>query len=97
VVPVGWLATADQAGLLCDKAKVLAVAIASGSASASTLLSMPTDRSEPVVAILLASHSGWGRYVRFPAPQRIPTFGRCRAGPGSVAIKGVGVVLRPSA
>jgi hypothetical protein len=96
VVRVGWLATADQAGLLCDKAKVLPVAIASGAAAASTLLSMPTDRSELVVAILLASHSVRGQYVRFPAAQRIPTFGRmssrCRS-----AIKGVGVALRPSA
>jgi len=56
----------------CDKAKVLAVAIASGAAAASALLSMPTDRSEPVVAILLASRARVG----FSAAQRIPTFGR---------------------
>jgi hypothetical protein len=43
---VGWLAAADEAWLLGDKAKVLAVAIARlGAATASTLVSMPVDGS----------------------------------------------------
>ena len=63
----------------CDKAKVLAVAIASGAAAASALLSMPTDRSEPVVV------SCWprGRESAFLRRSASRPLVACRAGEGS--------------
>jgi hypothetical protein len=67
----------------CDKAKVLAVAIASGAAAASALLSMPTERSEPVVAILLASHRFEGESRLFLRRSASRPLVACRAGEGS--------------
>ena len=81
----------------CDKAKVLAVAIASGAAAASALLSMPTDRSEPVVAILLASHRFEGESRLFCGAAHPDLWSHVEPVQEVLAIKGVGVALRPSA
>ena len=80
----------------CDKAKVLAVAIASGAAAASAL-SMPTDRSEPVVAILLASHRFEGESRLFCGAAHPDLWSHVEPVQEVLAIKGVGVALRPSA